>query len=67
MKAKLLVDIDASGEMTLIGHYKAGWIGTIEDTDVQGFDYEFYPDDGAAGVCVHADEIVIIDDSEVVS
>ena len=57
-RAKLLVDVQMSGD-SLFADYKAGMIGTVEKTEVVGYDYEFYPF-RQAGVCVRKDEVEIL-------
>lgn len=57
-RAKLLVDVQVSGD-SAFANYKAGMVGTIEETDVVGYDYEFYPF-RQVGVCVRKEEIEIL-------
>jgi hypothetical protein len=58
VRAKLLVKIEQVGDC-FHARYEVGTLGTIEETDVTGYDYEFYPF-RQVGVCVRKEEIEIL-------
>lgn len=58
IRAKLLVKIEITGDCFRT-RYEAGTLGTIEETDVTGYDYEFYPF-RQVGVCVRKEEVEIL-------